>query len=77
MDDLTNCEFSRWKVLMRDGDKKGYCICRCKCGTVRSVRERELKSGGSQSCGCLQKERTKLPKNRKDIRHKRRTLYHP
>lgn len=28
-------------------------ICRCRCGTVKSVQERHLLSGHTRSCGCL------------------------
>ena len=52
--------FGRWTILDRyvfsaRGEKK--YLCRCDCGTERYVLERSLKYGGSQSCGCLRKER--------------------
>ena len=51
--------FGRWIVLggcvtTQRGERK--YLCRCDCGTERYVLERSLLSGGSQSCGCLQKE---------------------
>ena len=51
--------FGRWTVLggcvtTQRGERK--YLCRCDCGTERHVLERSLLSGGSQSCGCLQKE---------------------
>ena len=51
----------RWTVLdtyekTSRGEKKW--LCRCACGTERSVLERSLKNGGSCSCGCLQREKT-------------------
>lgn len=50
----------RWTVLdayekTAKGEKKW--LCRCECGTERYVLERSLKYGGSQSCGCLTRER--------------------
>lgn len=50
----------RWTILgeyiLTDrGDKKW--LCRCDCGTERYVLERSLLYGGSDSCGCLRKER--------------------
>ena len=53
--------FGRWTVLDRvaatpRGERK--YLCRCDCGTERYVLERSLKHGGSQSCGCLRKERS-------------------
>lgn len=49
----------RWTVLddfikVERGQKKW--LCRCECGTERYVMEKALKSGSSQSCGCLRKE---------------------
>lgn len=32
-------------------------LCRCDCGTQRHVLERTLLYGGSESCGCLRKEK--------------------
>jgi len=32
-------------------------LCRCECGTEKYVLERSLLYGGSESCGCLRKER--------------------
>ncbi len=48
-----------WTVLddfikVERGQKKW--LCRCECGTERYVMEKALKSGSSQSCGCLRKE---------------------
>lgn len=34
-----------------------YWRCRCDCGSESVVSQTELQSGGTQSCGCLQKER--------------------
>ena len=50
--------FGRWTVLRKS--KKfalfaPYWKCRCDCGTVRSVQERDLGTC-SNSCGCLKKE---------------------
>ncbi len=54
--------FGRWTVLDRcittqQGERK--YLCRCDCGTERYVLERSLRYGGSQSCGCLRKERAR------------------
>ena len=50
--------FNRWSVLELDTEsKKGTrWLCKCKCGTKRSVLSYSLLNGDSQSCGCLQKE---------------------
>lgn len=49
--------FDRWTVLEQatDGRHATY-LCRCDCGTVKAVRERGLRYGGSRSCGCLMLE---------------------
>jgi hypothetical protein len=35
-----------------------YCLCLCDCGTRKTVRRDHLKTGMSQSCGCLHSERS-------------------
>lgn len=53
----------RWTVLdqpsKNDRGEKTW-LCRCECGTERYVLERALLYGGSESCGCLRKERIKM-----------------
>ena len=54
--------FGRWTVIGEGGktpkgERKWHC--RCRCGTQRDVLERVLLSGGSLSCGCLRREKTK------------------
>lgn len=57
--DLTGQRFGRLTVLERDLNRKGvYWICRCDCGNIKSILGQHLKSKHTQSCGCLQKERT-------------------
>lgn len=51
-------KIGRWTVLQEVRKKGGkYYECRCECGTVKEVHYRLLKSGDSQSCGCLRRER--------------------
>lgn len=67
--DLTGKRFGRLVVLGRAGSagelgksgKKIYWKCRCDCGqeTVVSQSELQMGGGGTQSCGCLQRERTR------------------
>lgn len=55
---LSGTRFGRWTVLseaepdMHNGRRLRRWLCKCDCGTVRSVKEQSLKSGVSQSCGC-------------------------
>lgn len=50
--------FGKWTVLREDKDKSKYkskgkrYICKCECGTERSVSKSSLLSGKSKSCGC-------------------------
>lgn len=59
--DLTNQRFGRWTVLEKDKTKKGtaYWICKCDCGTIKSVCGTSLRSGLSQSCGCAKIEKSR------------------
>ena len=53
---LNGNRFGRWSVLCESGRSKSGSViwlCKCDCGTVRSVEGRSLRSGVSKSCGCL------------------------
>ena len=54
--------FGRWTVLgdvIVTSDGKRKCLCRCDCGTELYVLEHSLRYGGSESCGCLRKEKVR------------------
>lgn len=57
--DLSGMDFGFWHVIERGDTKKYahgqiiYWKCRCKCGTLKQVPGRDLRSGASQSCGCM------------------------
>ena len=54
--DHTGEKFGRLVAIKRlDG---GEYLCRCVCGTELRVRTYNLTNGNTQSCGCLQKEKT-------------------
>lgn len=60
--DLTGNTYGRLTVISRAGkDKHGNylwnCKCSCKSGKIITVRAASLKSGKTQSCGCLHKEK--------------------
>lgn len=57
-DNIIGQRFGRWTVLAWDKSKPRHCICRCDCGTVKSVFSGSLKLGQSKSCGCLKKDNT-------------------
>lgn len=50
--------FGRWVVISADPDNKRKYICKCDCGTIKSVWDSNLKCGKSLSCGCLASETT-------------------
>ena len=51
--DLKDQVFGEWTVLRYDNTPKkyGYWICRCSCGTEKSIRGIILRKGQSTSCG--------------------------
>jgi hypothetical protein len=59
---LIGQRFGRWTVLKLDKSKPRNYICRCDCGTIKSVFSGTLKNGQSKSCGCLKIENTQKKK---------------
>ena len=69
-EDLTGRKFGRLTVVSYAGSQKWSCIC--ECGNHRIVRADHLKSGNTQSCGCLNAENVHAKKkNMKDLTGKR------
>jgi len=59
--DLTGRVFGRWTVIEESGRDKGGSVrwlCRCVCGTEKTVSGASLTHGRSTSCGCLARELT-------------------
>ena len=57
--DLTGQTFHYWTVLQEaEPNKHGQTqwLCKCKCGTVRTLTTYSLRSGRSKSCGCYKSE---------------------
>ena len=52
--DLTGKKFGR--LTPKEYVKGGKWICECECGNIIIVDTRNLNSGHTKSCGCLQKE---------------------
>lgn len=48
-------------TIIGDGGRRGkgiaYVVCRCECGSEKTVRLVHLKSGITASCGCLHRDR--------------------
>lgn len=57
--DRTGHIYGRFIVLSLDASnqkKDARWICRCECGTIKSILAMTLSRGDSKSCGCLLKE---------------------
>ena len=57
--DITGKRFGRLTVISRSGsNKRGNAkwLCKCDCGNHTTVLGNKLRSGHTQSCGCLHKE---------------------
>lgn len=55
--DLTGKKFTDWTVISLDEPKtkekrESYWVCKCKCGTIKTLLGGNLRSGKSTSCGC-------------------------
>lgn len=73
--DLSGKRFGRLLVIERDFSKnsrKSYWICKCDCGTVKSIRGDGL--GTVKSCGCLKKEQDLKNFNIKNNHNKTRHI---
>ncbi len=57
--DLTGQRFGRLSVVKYAGTRKGQALwrCDCECGVAAFTTTASLKSGKTQSCGCLMRER--------------------
>lgn len=63
--DLTGKRFGKLVAIKRgedelrkDGRHNSTFICQCDCGNIVRVVSSRLKSGNTQSCGCLHKQKT-------------------
>ncbi len=70
--DLAGRSFGRLTVTgldpRQDGPKRhARWLCRCDCGTVRSVAGNSLRSGVTLSCGCLMRDVLSQPRKRPDV----------
>lgn len=56
--DLTGQRFGRLTVIRKNGrmNRNVAWECKCDCGNTKTISSYSLRSGRSQSCGCLNKE---------------------
>ena len=70
--DMAGKDFHRLHVTKEAGrDKYGQVVweCSCKCGNTVLVRGRDLRSGNTKSCGCLDIERAIEQIRKETINH--------
>jgi hypothetical protein len=80
LDNLLSKRFGRYTVIgfsHRDKLGKIFWMCRCDCGTEKSVDGFKLKSGHTKSCGCYNREKARLTKtiHKDSIKGHRKRLY--
>jgi len=60
--------YERWEVIApsdeRDSGGSVMWLCKCKCGTERLVRGKDLRNKRSRSCGCFSADLSKARMNR-------------
>lgn len=57
--DLSGKRFGRWQVISHipvSGKHTSLWLCKCDCGTAKTVASRTLRNGSSTSCGCFRYE---------------------
>lgn len=62
MEIIKGKKFGRWTIVSSKPKYKGQkmWLCKCDCGKEAIVRGTSLTSGASRSCGCLQKDATRI-----------------
>lgn len=53
--DLTGKQFGRLTAVKYIGGNKSRWMCRCECGTMKTIAGCHLRAGLIQSCGCIVK----------------------
>ena len=65
--DHSGKRFGLWVVLTKAPNRTGRrtaWLCRCECGTEKSVASCHLVSGASTNCGCIRPERARTNKTK-------------
>lgn len=81
--DLTGQKFGKLTVIERvNNDKSGKAVwrCECECGNAVKVLGKSLRTGNTQSCGCIQRKKakarlTELNKTNKKHGHSHDRIY--
>ncbi|MBQ5979426.1 MAG: hypothetical protein IJL58_05350 [Bacteroidales bacterium] len=58
IDDITGQRFGKLTALklFEVKNNSAYWLCRCDCGTLKTIRGRNLRSGATVSCGCIRSD---------------------
>lgn len=74
--DLTGQRFGRLTVLEMaepyispKGQVQTMYLCRCDCGSIKTIRGYALKNGNTKSCGCLVPELSKIANTKHGMRN--------
>lgn len=54
--EMVGKKFGRLTVIEVDESNNSKCICRCDCGTIKSVYTSNVRRGLTTSCGCYSRE---------------------
>lgn len=71
VEDLTGQRFGKWAVLQKAENRRNgkygetLYLCKCDCGTIRTVRRYSLTSGESKNCGCSRNYSQEIPMQEK------------
>lgn len=71
---MYNQQFNSWRVIDDEKiykDTGVYYKCECKCGTLKDVLIKNLKSGISKSCGCINLKKLLERSTKHNKRHTR------
>lgn len=68
METIIKVKFYKWTIIGKELTgtvKNKYILCKCDCGTEKSIRINCLKNGLTKSCGC--KSKTRLGESRSSV----------
>lgn len=68
LSDVIGLRFGRLTV-QSESSENYKLICACDCGTIKSVRKSDLKSGRTNSCGCLLRETSSKRATLRNTKH--------
>jgi len=81
--DLSGMKFGKLTVIERgqdiyygkDSQKRITWICKCDCGNIKQITGCSLRNNSTQSCGCIQTEKSKIRRERQIEKYKDKHQY--